>query len=81
LGKWLDSASPLAETGLAATTNAKIAIGMSEMKAAFFQFFDDMLCSFARIPNRQFWSQRAPFLARAGSCVMHWEEFRLAPGK
>src|ERR1700719_1308291 len=46
LGKWLDSAPPLAETGLAEITNAKIAIGMSEMKAAFFQFFDDMLCSF-----------------------------------
>src|SRR5438309_2963718 len=44
-GKWLDSAPPLAETGLAAITNAKIAIGMSEMKAAFFQFFDDILCS------------------------------------
>src|SRR5258707_13519800 len=44
LGKWLESA-PLAATGLAAITNAKIAMGMSEIKVAFFQFFD-MLCSF-----------------------------------
>src|SRR6476659_11252972 len=46
LGKWLDSAPPLAETGLAAITNVKIAARMSEIKAACFQFFVDMLCSF-----------------------------------
>src|SRR5579859_4701691 len=48
LGKWLESA-PLAAIGLAAITNAKIAIVMSEMKTALFQFFDHMLCSFAPV--------------------------------
>src|SRR6478609_3974806 len=45
LGKWLESA-PLAATGLAATAIPKIAIVISEIKVAFFQFLDDMLCSF-----------------------------------
>jgi hypothetical protein len=45
LGKWLESV-PLAAIGLAAIANAKIAIVISENKAAFFQFLDDMLYSF-----------------------------------
>src|SRR5947209_20545933 len=70
LGKWLESA-PLAATGLAAITNAKIAIGMSEMKAAFFQFFDDMLCSFAPYSNRNFGPGARHFWRAPGlvSCV------------
>jgi hypothetical protein len=57
----------LAATGLAATENAKIAPVMSEIKIAFFQVFDGMMCSFGPYSESKFQSLRAPFLARAGS--------------
>src|ERR1041384_6401893 len=59
LGKWLESAS-LAAAGLAATANAKIAIVMSDINVAFFQFFNGMLCSLVLYSESKFQSRRAP---------------------
>src|SRR6185312_11091125 len=71
LGKWVE-ASPSATAGLAATENAKITIGISEIKTAFFQLFDDMiLLPLTRIPNRHFSPDARHFWRAPGvvSCV------------
>src|SRR6185312_8012321 len=70
LGKWVE-ASPSATAALAAITNAKMAIVMSETKLKFFQFFDDMMLLWPSIPNRYFGPGARHFWRAPGfvSCV------------